>query len=200
MSHVDIVCWTRHTGLVPLPVASLSSYSYLIFYLFLLLSPPLLIPIALPHRGFSSHLSLSHAHTHVDTHIISPSNGFPLRLRESLRPYVQDQLDLASSEGTPALRPMTFDFTDAECVNANDQFMFGPKFLVAPVLYYQAQNRSVYLPSLPDGERWAYHYNTSIVFADGMTHVVPTTNVSEFPLFVRTKIVDTQSSPEYALD
>ena len=85
------------------------------------------------------------------------------------------------------MRSATVCAADEECVGAVDQFMFGPDYLVAPVLYYQATNRSVYLPRLPPGERWAYHYDTGVQLKAGATHVVPTTNISQFPLFVRTK-------------
>ena len=111
-----------------------------------------------------------------------------MRLRESLRPYVQAGLDLAHTRGTPLLRPMVFDFGDAECVDATTQYMFGDDYLVAPVLEYQATNRSVFLPALPTGQRWVHHY-TGEELAGGTAHTVPTTNLSEFPLFVRVRAV-----------
>ena len=84
------------------------------------------------------------------------------------------------------LRPMTFDFVDEECVAAVDQYMFGDTYLVAPVLARKAMSRSVYLPRLPPGEAWVYHYDpTSAPYEDGKRHVVLTTDLSEFPLFVR---------------
>ena len=107
-----------------------------------------------------------------------------MRLRESLRSYVQAGLDEATAQGTPLLRPMVFDFSDPECVDATDQFMFGERFLVAPVLEYQATNRTVYLPRLPGADRWVHHY-TGAQFAAGTTHILPTTNISQFPLFER---------------
>merc|ERR1719231_1615653 len=110
-----------------------------------------------------------------------------MRLRESLRGYVQTQLDLSSSEGTPSLRPMTFDFADEECIDAVDQFMFGPTYLVAPVLNYKATNRSVYLPKLPEDEHWEYHYDRSLKVQAGHRHVVTTTDLNQFPLFLRVK-------------
>ena len=108
-----------------------------------------------------------------------------MRLRESLRPYVQAGLDEATAQGTPLLRPMAFDYTDPECDTAADQYMFGNDYLVAPVLQYRAANRTVYLPRLPASHDWVHHY-TGEKFAGGRTHVVPTTNLSQFPLFVRT--------------
>eukprot|EP00658_Telonema_sp_P-2_P071820 TRINITY_DN61027_c0_g1_i2.p1 TRINITY_DN61027_c0_g1~~TRINITY_DN61027_c0_g1_i2.p1 ORF type:complete len:640 (-),score=132.93 TRINITY_DN61027_c0_g1_i2:141-2060(-) len=110
-----------------------------------------------------------------------------MRLRESIRGYVQEHLDLASEQGTPLLRPMSFDFTDEQCVGAIDQYMFGPDYLVAPVLEYQATNRSVYLPTLTSPERWESFYEPGVELGSGAWHIVGTTNLSEFPLFIRTK-------------
>ena len=108
-----------------------------------------------------------------------------MRLRESLRPYVQTQIDLSSSEGTPSLRPMVFDFVDDACADAVDQFMFGPNWLVAPVLELDAVNRTVYLPALAAGETWSYHYNPSLKFEQPGWVTVDTKNISQFPLFHR---------------
>ena len=69
-----------------------------------------------------------------------------LRLRERLRPYVELHLQRATTTGRPLLQPMFYAFTDAECYDAQDQHMFGPEWLVAPVLEEGATNRSVYLP------------------------------------------------------
>ena len=112
-----------------------------------------------------------------------------MALRESLRPYIQDQLDLASSEGTPVLRPMVFDFADPECAAAPEQFMFGLTWLVAPVTEYQRPSRSVYLPKLGGAKAWVYYYDPTFpvpVAAAGGWVTVPTVNTSEFPLFRRT--------------
>ena len=56
-------------------------------------------------------------------------------LRERLRPYLHEQLDLAAGDGLPAMRPLFFDFPDdAEAWAVDDQFMLGPDILVAPVM------------------------------------------------------------------
>ena len=113
-----------------------------------------------------------------------------MALRDTLRPYVQTQLDLASSEGTPVLRPMVFDFRDTDCATAPEQYMFGPDWLVAPVTVYQAKSKKVYLPQLVGkDETWVYHYDASFIVPNGGSGggwvTVPTTNTSEFPLFHR---------------
>ena len=110
-----------------------------------------------------------------------------IAVRESLRPYIEDQIALASSHGTPVLRPMVFDFTDVECAAANDQFMFGPTFLVAPVLEYQAPSREVYLPALPAGEKWVDYFAGAASPALGPGKLTAATNdINVFPLFMRT--------------
>ena len=75
-----------------------------------------------------------------------------LLLRERLRPYIRRQMMPASEKGIPPMRPLFFDFPqDAECAGVEDQFMFGPDILVAPVLARGARERTV---CLPDGTAW----------------------------------------------
>ena len=53
-----------------------------------------------------------------------------LFLRERLRPYIMQQMKLASTKGTPPMRPLFFDFAgDKKCADVDDQFMFGPCLL-----------------------------------------------------------------------
>ena len=68
-------------------------------------------------------------------------------LRERLRPYVMAQMKLASEEGLPPMRPVFFDFADdPKAGEVEDQFLFGPDLLVAPVTRFEARSREVYLP------------------------------------------------------
>jgi len=104
-------------------------------------------------------------------------------LREQLREYVMDQMRLAASVGTPILRPMIFDFpNDPMAAKVDDQYMFGPNWLVAPVLQYQAKSRSVYLPTLPPQQVWTHYYTGEDYHAGTVT--VPTP-IDSFPLFYR---------------
>jgi alpha-D-xyloside xylohydrolase len=74
-----------------------------------------------------------------------------LFLRERLRPYVMDLMRQAHEAGTPPMRPLFYDFpADAACWEVEDQFMFGPDLLVAPVLFEGARSRRVYLPAGSD--------------------------------------------------
>ena len=71
-----------------------------------------------------------------------------LFLRERLRPYIMAQMRVAHERGVPPMRPLFFDFPkDEACATVDDEFMFGPDLLVAPVLYEGARSRQVYLPA-----------------------------------------------------
>jgi alpha-D-xyloside xylohydrolase len=75
-------------------------------------------------------------------------------MRERLRPYLHEQLDRAAREGLPAMRPLFVDFPDDERAwTVEDQLMFGPDLLVAPVTEAGARSRPVYLPK---GARWTH--------------------------------------------
>ena len=75
-----------------------------------------------------------------------------LFLRERLKPYIMEQMKAAHENGTPPMRPLFFDFPkDPQTWDIDDQFMFGPDYLVAPVLEYGARARKVYLPA---GSTW----------------------------------------------
>lgn len=74
-----------------------------------------------------------------------------LFLRERLRPYIHEQMQTASERGLPPMRPLFVDFpSDATCETVEDEFMFGPEILVAPVLHDGARGRKVYLPTGTD--------------------------------------------------
>ncbi len=60
-------------------------------------------------------------------------------------------MDIASEDGTPVMRPLFYDFPqDEKCYTIEDQYMFGPDILVAPVLREGAISRSIYLPAGSD--------------------------------------------------
>ena len=76
-----------------------------------------------------------------------------LALRERLRPYLHTQMELASRVGLPPMRPLFVDFPDdQQSWEVEDQFLFGPDLLVAPITAYGARSRAVYLP---EGARWS---------------------------------------------
>ena len=69
-------------------------------------------------------------------------------LRKSLLPYLEQIYAEAHENGSPLLRAMFYEFPeDSHCWELDDQYMFGPDYLVAPVLAPGALEREVYLPA-----------------------------------------------------
>ena len=67
--------------------------------------------------------------------------------REQLRDYVRELMVRAHEHGTPLMRAMWYAFPeDSACDGLRDQYMFGDKYLVAPVLFPGMREREVYLP------------------------------------------------------
>ncbi len=70
-----------------------------------------------------------------------------LHRRESLRGYVRDTMREAHEKGLPVMRAMFYAFPDdPECARLKDQYLFGERYLVAPVMEAGLRERSVYLP------------------------------------------------------
>ncbi|MBR6299694.1 MAG: alpha-glucosidase [Clostridia bacterium] len=68
-------------------------------------------------------------------------------LRKSMKPYISQIFTEAHENGSPLMRAMFYEFPDDPiCWNLSDQYMFGPDYLVAPVLEAGAEKRKVYLP------------------------------------------------------
>ena len=71
-----------------------------------------------------------------------------LTIREDLKPYRCELFAQTSKDGSPLLRALFFEFpNDERAWETYDEFMFGPRYLVAPVLELGARERSVYLPA-----------------------------------------------------
>ena len=110
-----------------------------------------------------------------------------MRIREQLRPYVMEQYKAASINGTPIMRPLFFDFhTDVGSQGIDDQQMFGPDYLVAPVMVKGATSRSVYLPPLPKGTVWLnYFTGVTTDTSNGGKNITELTPLDTFPLYKR---------------
>lgn len=71
-----------------------------------------------------------------------------LFLRIELKPYIKELMAEAGENGSPLLRTMFYEFPNDEmCWELQDQYMFGNRYLVAPVLYSGMRRRNVYLPN-----------------------------------------------------
>jgi alpha-D-xyloside xylohydrolase len=92
-----------------------------------------------------------------------------LLLRERLRPYIQEQMRLAHVTGLPPMRPLFVDFPDDPVTwTVEDQFLFGPDLLVAPVTAAGVTRRTVYLPA---GAEWTDAW-TGESYPAGQAHEV----------------------------
>jgi alpha-D-xyloside xylohydrolase len=69
-------------------------------------------------------------------------------LRVSMHDYIKSIFAEAHEDGSPLLRAMFYEFPeDEKCWELQDQYMFGGKYLVAPVLQLGQFRREVYLPA-----------------------------------------------------
>ncbi|MBN9391072.1 MAG: glycoside hydrolase family 31 protein [Chloroflexi bacterium] len=104
-----------------------------------------------------------------------------LFLRERLRPYISQLMQVASDKGTPPMRPLFYDFPqDSKTWDVGDQYMFGPDLLVAPILEQGARARSVYLP---EGATWTDAYSGE-QFDGGITKFTEAP-LARIPLFLK---------------
>ena len=70
-----------------------------------------------------------------------------LDIRLGMKDYIKSVMDEASENGSPVIRAMFYEFPeDGMCWDIDDQYMFGSKYLVAPVMYQGMTERKVYLP------------------------------------------------------
>jgi alpha-D-xyloside xylohydrolase len=103
-----------------------------------------------------------------------------LDLRERIRPYVDEQMRLAHKTGLPPMRPLFVDFPDdTPSWKVDDQFMFGPDLLAAPVVTLGVRERHVYLPPGTWGDPW-----TGTEVEGGTTFRVDAP-LDRIPVFVR---------------
>jgi alpha-D-xyloside xylohydrolase len=102
------------------------------------------------------------------------------RLRYRLMPYIYTLgADTWFKDGT-IMRALVMDFgADKRVWNIDDQYMFGPAFLVAPVTEYKARSRKVYLPA----GTW-YDFYSGRSTRGGQT-IDATAPYERMPLFVR---------------
>jgi alpha-D-xyloside xylohydrolase len=104
-----------------------------------------------------------------------------LRLRQRIKPYVLEQMAVASREGVPPMRPLWFDFPlDPEAWAVDDEFCFGPRVLIAPVTELGARSRRVYLP---DGATWTDPWTEETV--EGGRWVDASAPLERIPVYLR---------------
>lgn len=116
------------------------------------------------------------------------------RLRYALLPYIYTLAGDTYHHDGVIMRGLPMDFpNDAKVADINDEYLFGPAFLVAPVTTFGATSRSVYLPA---GTSWI-DFNSGTRYAGGQT-IDAAAPLERMPLFVRAgSIVPTTTVQQY---
>lgn len=104
-----------------------------------------------------------------------------LKLRETMRDYVRSLMKEASEKGTPVIRTLFLEFPDDKAAwEVEDVYMFGAKYLVAPVMAPGVTKREVYFPK---GAKWK-EMDGKNVFQGGTTAEVDAP-LEKMPVFER---------------
>jgi len=123
-----------------------------------------------------------------------------LQLRYRLLPYLYNTICEACTSGIPIMRALVLEFpADPSVVNLNDEFLFGPDILVAPILDEGAVRREVYLPKGGWIDYWSEDLYT------GSRSITAQAPLDTLPLFIRQGAIlpmgpDLQYSSERRLD
>lgn len=105
-----------------------------------------------------------------------------LEIREQMREYTRGLMEEAHEKGTPVMRTLFYEFPeDAQAWEIEDQYCYGSKLLVAPVLEPGAVSRRVYLPG--KDVKWTAA-ETHEVYQGGQWIEVPV-ELESMPVFVR---------------
>jgi len=104
-----------------------------------------------------------------------------LRMRYTLMPYLYAMGRGTYETGAPFMRALFMDFPgDQTAATLNDEYMFGPAFLVAPVTEQGATSRKVYLPAGSDWYDWWTNRKIS-----GGQWIEAAAPIDRIPLFIR---------------
>ena len=104
-------------------------------------------------------------------------------IREELKPYIRKIMEEAHVKGTPVIRPLFYDYPeDKDSWGIEDQYMFGPDILVAPILFENKRSRKVYLPQ---GAEWRNSHSDQVY--KGGQWVECDAPLDVIPLFINNK-------------
>ncbi|MCX7821390.1 MAG: glycoside hydrolase family 31 protein [Brevinematales bacterium] len=103
-----------------------------------------------------------------------------IKLRYKLLPYIYSCFYEAKERGIPIIRSMFLEFfEDKNTHTIEDQFMFGPNILVAPIYRMGIDRRGVYLPR----GKWVDFWSGEQI--DGGKYIEAKAPIEKIPLFVR---------------
>lgn len=104
-----------------------------------------------------------------------------INIRERMKPYIEEMMKEAHEKGTPAIKPLFYDFPeDKRAWEEEEAYLFGHDLLVSPVMEAGATSKSVYLPA---GAKWTEVYTGKVY--DGGQQVTAEAPIQEIPLFVK---------------
>ncbi len=107
-----------------------------------------------------------------------------MRMREEMREYTRELMRETHETGAPVMRTLFYEFPeDKTCWEVEDEYMYGGRYLVAPVLEAGVKSRRVYLPA---GCSWQLQ-ETGEVYAGGKWADIPVT-LETMPVFIRIEI------------
>jgi alpha-D-xyloside xylohydrolase len=103
------------------------------------------------------------------------------KLHYRLLPYIYSLAGQTYHKDYTIMRGLVMDFQDDEKVNnINDQYMFGPSFLISPVYNYKQRTRELYLPK---GQGWYNLYSGK--YTEGAQTINADAPYERIPVFVK---------------
>lgn len=103
------------------------------------------------------------------------------RLRYRLMPYIYSEAGDMYHKDDTLMRGLVMDFgADPAVSDINDQYMFGPAFLINPIYEFKSRNRQVYLPK---GADWYDFYSGEKL--RGGQHITADAPYERMPIYVK---------------
>ncbi|MBL7856821.1 MAG: DUF5110 domain-containing protein [Cyclobacteriaceae bacterium] len=103
------------------------------------------------------------------------------KLRYRLMPYIYSLAGKTYHDNYTIMRALAMDFSgDNKVLGIDDEYLFGPSLLIAPVTAYKARSREVYLPA---GAGW-YDFHTGKYYEGGQS-ITADAPYSKMPVFVK---------------
>ena len=104
-----------------------------------------------------------------------------MNIREKMRGYTRKLMEEAHIKGTPIMRTLFYEFPeDKECWEIEDEYMYGDKYLIAPILEAGVNERRIYLPV---GVQWK-ECNCGRIYYGGQ-YITLTVSLDSMPVFER---------------
>lgn len=102
-----------------------------------------------------------------------------MNIREKMRGYTRKLMKEAHLKGTPIMRTLFYEFPeDKECWEIEDEYMYGDKYLIAPILEAGVNEGRIYLPV---GVQWK-ECNCGRIYYGGQ-YITLTVSLDSMPVF-----------------